>query len=120
MNRIFQTDFKLLGSNVHFLSLFLLHQVLVKVHTLDLYFLFIFINDIKSVIHHSQFLLFADDLKILKPITEFSDKVRLQNNIDSVGEWTLRNELSFNIDKYSSMEFQKYTHTYTFFKNRYF
>ena len=67
----------------------------------------IFINDIKSVIQHSQFLLFADDLKIFKTITEISDKVSLQSDINSVTEWVQNNGLSFNIDKCCSMTFSK-------------
>ena len=67
----------------------------------------IFINDIKSVINHSQFLLFADDLKIFKQITEISDKDFLQSDIDSETDWVHNNGLSFNIDKCSSMTFSK-------------
>jgi hypothetical protein len=44
----------------------------------------IFINDLCAKIHFSEFLLFADDLKIFRVIKSAEDCELLQSDIDSV------------------------------------
>jgi hypothetical protein len=51
----------------------------------------IFINDICNTIHNSRYLLFADDLKIYRTITNVDDCKLLQHDINSVHNWCLAN-----------------------------
>lgn len=67
----------------------------------------LFINDLKSVIKHSQFLLFADDCKLFKSISNISDQYTLQQDIDLFVEWCGRNQLELNIDKCKHMSFSR-------------
>jgi hypothetical protein len=53
----------------------------------------IFINDIIEDLSVSC-LLYADDMKIFTSIKEFGDCVRLQDNIDLISTWCIRNSLS--------------------------
>jgi ribonuclease P/MRP protein subunit RPP40 len=58
----------------------------------------IFINDIIEDLSVSC-LLYADDIKIFTSIKEFGDCVRLQDNIDLISTWCIRNSLQLNITK---------------------
>jgi ribonuclease P/MRP protein subunit RPP40 len=58
----------------------------------------IFINDIIEDLSVSC-LLYADDMKIFTSIKEFGDCVRLQDNIDLISTWCIRNSLQLNITK---------------------
>lgn len=44
----------------------------------------IFINDICSIVKHSQLLLFSDDLKLFRVINNIDDRLLLQSDIDAV------------------------------------
>ena len=57
-----------------------------------------FINDLPDVVDCS-IKIFADDTKIYLPIYSKEDSEKLQNNIDSLIEWSDRWLLRFNIDK---------------------
>jgi hypothetical protein len=59
----------------------------------------IFINDIRDSISNSNYLLFADDLKINRSIRNVDDCKRLQHDIDSVKNWCLGNGMKLNLDK---------------------
>jgi hypothetical protein len=43
--------------------------------------------------------MYADDMKIFTSIKEFGDCVRLQDNIDLISTWCIRNSLQLNITK---------------------
>jgi hypothetical protein len=58
----------------------------------------IFINDIIEDLSVSC-LLYADDMKIFTSIREVGDCVRLQDNIDLIPTWCIRNSLQLNIAK---------------------
>jgi ribonuclease P/MRP protein subunit RPP40 len=58
----------------------------------------IFINDIIEDLSVSC-LLYADDMKIFTSIREVGDCVRLQDKIDLISTWCIRNSLQLNIAK---------------------
>lgn len=59
----------------------------------------VFINDIRSYIEYSDFLLFADDIKVYAEIRSQGDTRKLQMDIDNVFKWCQDNRLYFNINK---------------------
>lgn len=56
----------------------------------------LFINDLQSMIRHSQLLLYADDAKIFKSIKSERDAELLQEDLDRVVKWSIVNELPLN------------------------
>jgi Reverse transcriptase (RNA-dependent DNA polymerase) len=67
----------------------------------------LFINDIGSYISYSDFLLFADDLKIYKVIQSPSDCLELQNDLNGVLDWCSVNCMDLNINKCFFMPFTR-------------
>jgi hypothetical protein len=65
---------------------------------LGLLLFLVFINDIGDKLT-VPFFLFADDAKLLKQISEWSDCVTLQANLDEIMNWCTINKLSLNIKK---------------------
>ena len=63
----------------------------------------IFLNDLPSVITSSRILKYADDTKCYKTITNPNDAVLLQSDLDNVGNWSVSNEISFNLSKLASV-----------------
>jgi hypothetical protein len=61
----------------------------------------IFINDLCSAINHSRYLLFADDIKIVRAIRSPYNCSLLQSDIDSVQSWCAANFMKLNISKTS-------------------
>lgn len=59
----------------------------------------VFINDIGQHIKYSDFLLFADDIKIYAEIGSLMDTRKLQVDIDNVFKWCQDNRLYFNVNK---------------------
>lgn len=59
----------------------------------------IFINDIHQSIRYSEFLLFADDIKVFVEVRTQSDTLKLQRDIDNIFKWCQDNRLHFNIGK---------------------
>jgi hypothetical protein len=59
----------------------------------------VFINDIGTYIKNSDFLLYADDLKLYRQVTSEKDAVKLQEDIDGVMKWSIVNELYFSTPK---------------------
>lgn len=76
----------------------------------------LYINDISSCFLNSEFLLYADDLKIFKTISSFSDCLLLQKDLDSLSLWSYRNKLQFNIEKCFQISFYR---TYSVIINKY-
>ena len=60
-----------------------------------------YINDLAhcSFSTGSQLLMFADDLLLFKPITNASDYVAFQNDINAVSNWSKQNHLTLNVSK---------------------
>ena len=65
----------------------------------------LFINDIPDFLKYSNSLLYADDLKIYRIIQNDDDLDLLQNDIDSVLEWTLLNGMKINENKCEVVSF---------------
>ena len=59
----------------------------------------IYVNDLPSEVTSSKPFLFADDTKLLKIISQLSDSVFLQKDLDSFYNWSITNELYFGISK---------------------
>lgn len=64
----------------------------------------IFINDIVDYID-SCCLLYADDMKLFRTISDTGDCLALQRDIDAVSEWCTRNHLDLNISKCFTITF---------------
>jgi hypothetical protein len=67
----------------------------------------LFINDIGSCISHSNYLLFADDLKIFRKVANRDDAMKLQADIDAVSEWSKVNNLPFSVKKCNMMTYTR-------------
>lgn len=67
----------------------------------------IFINDIGNYCSGSQFLLYADDLKIFKEISSDNDACILQLCINKISSWCNINNLPLNVNKCCQMSFRK-------------
>lgn len=59
----------------------------------------LFVNDISSCFENSQFLLYADDLKVFSKIKCLSHAMSLQKDINNLNNWCSENNLYFNLDK---------------------
>ena len=60
----------------------------------------LFISDIQKVCKKSQIKLFADDVTIFHPITDFSkDPLDLQEDLDAITKFSQNWQLSLSIDK---------------------
>lgn len=67
----------------------------------------VFVNDIVDVIKYSKVHLYADDLKLVKVITDVRDSAHLQADVDSLSEWSTRNNMSLNIEKCYHIKFTR-------------
>ena len=67
----------------------------------------IFINDLPTLFENCEYLLFADDLKIFKVISEPNDSHCLQRNLTIVNKWCKANGMSLNIEKCAIISFTK-------------
>ena len=61
-------------------------------------FFSLFINDLCSVLS-VQHLLYADDVKLFTCISSEDDCLRLQRDLDIMGEWCFNNYLALNVSK---------------------
>jgi len=60
----------------------------------------IYLNDISTVVSGSTLRCFADDTRIMKSIGGEMDMQILQRDLDSVTEWSLRNNMKLHTDKF--------------------
>ena len=60
----------------------------------------IFINDMQEQITYSRILTFADDTKLVHPINSESDKIFIQNDLNSVIKWSQLNNMKLNVNKF--------------------
>ena len=74
----------------------------------------LFVNDLPSVPNHSEWLLFADDLKLFWKITSLTDCQLLQLDIDAISNWSIINDLPLNIKKSCSLTFSTLKHKINF------
>lgn len=66
----------------------------------------LFINDLPPLIK-SEILLFADDVKVFRKINSHEDAMALQNDIDTIYNWCVVNDLELNNNKCESMTFTR-------------
>lgn len=59
----------------------------------------LFINDLPQCLRVCQVLLYADDAKIYCKVPNFASTCAIQQDIDSLQSWSLRNGLNINLDK---------------------
>ena len=67
----------------------------------------IFVNDMFSVVSHCSLLLFADDAKLYRQISNQEDSLLLQHDLNSVCAWADNNHLLFNHVKSVFVMFRK-------------
>lgn len=67
----------------------------------------VFINDISNHINHCKFSLFADDLKIYRPINSFSDMALLQTDLNNIAQWCHSNSMVLNVNKCFYIKFTR-------------
>ena len=60
----------------------------------------LYINDLSLNINNSQILTFADDTKLIHPIITVHDSFSLQNDLNSVIEWSNNNNMLLNKNKF--------------------
>ena len=73
------------------------------------FFFVIFIDDIIKNLN-SEVLIYADDLKIFKRVSNISDCAELQKDIDSFRTWSTSNYLPVNFDKCRTMSMTNKNH----------
>ncbi|KAG7295979.1 hypothetical protein JYU34_021071 [Plutella xylostella] len=67
----------------------------------------IFINDINDCFRNSEYLMFADDMKIFKAINNSIDEELLQEDLDRLSVYCLNNKLDINVDKCFHISFTR-------------
>lgn len=67
----------------------------------------LFINDISECFIHSEFLLYADDLKVYRRITNSDDCLRLQEDLDRFSRYCISNKLHLALPKCKSITFTR-------------
>lgn len=77
----------------------------------------LFINDIESCFLNSNILIFADDMKIFKPISDAADAISLQEDLNRLDEYCKLNNLDLNPSKCLTITFTRkinpLLHTYS-------
>lgn len=71
----------------------------------------ILINDIESCFHHSNILLYADDLKVYKDVQTIEDCNHLQSDLNRFSDYCVLNRLHLNISKCFSITFTRKKNT---------
>ena len=66
----------------------------------------IFISDIDTGLEYSKASSFADDTRVMLKVKNDLDTQRLQNDLDSIYEWTRINNMALNGDKFEYMRYE--------------
>lgn len=74
----------------------------------------VFVNDVSTVIRHSSFLQYADDIKMFMEVREDRDCVLLQRDVDAFEEWCRENDLKINSSKTKVVSYTRKTHNIVF------
>ena len=67
----------------------------------------LFINDLCDELIDSDFLLYADDLKLFRAIKSQQDACALQRDLDRVQDWCQRNSMLLNVEKCETITFSR-------------
>lgn len=70
-------------------------------------FFVIFINDINKCFKYTNFLLYADDLKLYKTIKNYNDCLELQDDLNRLTEYCTVNKLNLSVPKCQVISFTK-------------
>ena len=65
----------------------------------------IFINDLPGSVKFIQLLMFADDTKLMLPIRYLRDRYSFQQDIESIIEWSVSNNIRFSKHKFVFLNF---------------
>jgi hypothetical protein len=69
-------------------------------------FLFIlYVNDIQNGLNGVNILKFADDTKLYCSINDISDTIKLQSNLDLMGDWFIKWRMPVNVKKSGALKF---------------
>ena len=71
------------------------------------------INDLPDHVLTSILLLFADDTKCFKTITDINDSPDLQKDVDNIDGWSINSDLLFSLSKILFMSFKLKPHLQT-------
>ena len=63
---------------------------------LGLILFLLFVNDMPNVVTSATLAMLADDSKCYKVTDHYSDYLHLQQDLDALSNWSLRNELFFS------------------------
>ena len=69
----------------------------------------IFVNDLVDSVQHSKVLQFADDVKIYREIHSTTDCLKMQDDVQAVLNWCLKNNLVLNPSKTKVVSFTRKT-----------
>lgn len=67
----------------------------------------VFINDINSCFYHSEFYLYADDLKLFKKVDNASESTLLQEDLERLCSWCNVNGMTLNVSKCFFIRFSR-------------
>jgi hypothetical protein len=67
----------------------------------------IFVNDVTSLIKHSNAYLFVDDLKLTRTVKDPTDALKLQEDVTSLADWCTSNKMCLNPMKCNHIKFQR-------------
>ncbi|CAG9134857.1 unnamed protein product [Plutella xylostella] len=70
----------------------------------------IFINDIESCFLNSEYLLFADDMKVFRVVNDAPDAMLLQDDLHRLDDYCSANKLDLNVDKCFFINFTRKRH----------
>ena len=73
----------------------------------------IFVNDMSKAVKHSVLRLFADDSRLLKAIDNLADQSLLQEDLESIIDWSLRNNMALHPDKFQLITHEPYLNNHT-------
>ena len=71
----------------------------------------VYINDLPDHVLTSILLLFADDTKCFKTITDINDSLDLQKDVDNLDGWSINSDLLFSLSKILFMSFKPHLQT---------
>ena len=73
----------------------------------------IFINDLEVGVRNFV-LKFADDSKLWRQVHTEEDRMNMQKDLDTLGDWTKRNKMSFNVSRCKVMHIGKKNNKYNY------
>ena len=70
-------------------------------------FFIIFINDLAKEVKHCEVLFYADDMKLFRSVSDNLDSLLIQEDLNRVQAWCIRNNLNLNVAKCGVMTFSR-------------